>query len=116
MMLLVFDKAQHEMLEAMLKVAWDAGYITEECRRIRSRVEHALTVRIPPKLIANEVKAQERGRYRRIVQVIATEHGVDALMLECGHVVARHHRAVMAAVYCEACVLCQPLESEAADA
>lgn len=110
MKLLLLSEGEHEMLEAMLTVAWDEGYVSEECRRLRVRVEHAITTRVPPKIKAGTGKPQHRGPHRRILQVLTTEHGIDALMLECGHVVARHHRLGHTAVYCEACRHCQPLD------
>ena len=113
MRLLFLNDAEYQLLGEMLHRAEGEGFNDEDCQAFYRRFDHLVTTRIPPTLAPSDARPCTRGPRRKLVQIIGTEHGVDALLLECGHIVARHARQGMSAAFCEACVLCQPLEGDA---
>lgn len=68
----------------------------------------AMQTRCPPTLIHGH-EPHTRGPRRAITGRLYHEKGMDALLLECGHLVSRHTRQGPQYTHCEACSACQDI-------
>lgn len=101
MKLVTFTEEEHRRLVPILQALFSPtlGPVPRACI---ARILRAVTVRVPARLAPASIYPSERGPHRRIVTILGTERGTDALLLSCGHVVGRATGNQRGA-YCEAC-------------
>ncbi|MCG8434689.1 MAG: hypothetical protein MJA83_11725 [Gammaproteobacteria bacterium] len=96
-----------EAIEVMFMHRGD-GRFTELRMSLGGR---ALPTRCPPALQHDTTGyPQHRGPRRAIRGRLFYRDGMDALLLECGHVVARRTRKQPQHTHCAACAVCQELD------
>ena len=106
----LLSDSEHHLLCHILREGLRLGDLVNPATvALLTRLEHAPDARVPPPLVPAPGPPSSRGPRRSIVVVLNNANGFDALLLNCGHIVARHTRAGQAHTHCEACALCQPI-------
>ena len=111
MRLIVLDEREHHILAHILEVGLAAGTLGSDLtRELLSKLKRAPAFRAPRGLRASPMHPARRGPHRKILATYPGPKQLDTLLLECGHLVGRHHRHGAHGTHCEACGFCKELD------